>query len=835
MGYGGSRREAGEAIGHAGDEGIDGIIKEDRLGLDIIYIQAKALGEHGRPPGGISSYFWGDTPVSDSQQRTAEIPATWVTEILQLEQNDVRFEAFATDLVSTLEGQPVLRTSQSWDLGRDGRGYGARRGVWVLTTLRTDSRKALQDASRLKSTHAPIKHIYYVAPRAISEQVLENHSRAIRDVVGDAVRVDPLGRPQIAALVSSGKDGLAFSRHYAGELASITNVLARDASEPQFNHLELALCTFGAKDTRELRAALNSRLILRLLEARHCSVDDLAAGAAQVLGVPAFSRSTVQHYCGLLSERGHIEERYSLYEITDAGRQAIAAGNEGVVQNELSGRTAVRRAVEESLGNTIPEQQWAYIWTDIQKGLAYAFYVRGKEVLDVISHLVDGDRSVEQRGILALLVNNVLKKAIEDHAAPPRRLHLLRAFQDAFLPGDKHGAFEWLAGVAGRFAATCTLGLSADILSVLAQTLRKMRFFADTDVVVSYLCAHEPANAAASAILALSKRVGNRMLITDAVVEETARHAMKAYTDYKVRVSPIQKPLDWWEIADLESAFTREFEYLRAEGKAKASQWSQFIARYAGPENYSKQRYTPDTSKMRSILNADGFGIRSPGTRDVTWEERRDAIEKVIYEESNRWHADEQRNVMKDKSRIDAEMLMTVAEVVAGSQSQGSGERYLIISSAARLRQLPSGVRAHLQDIPEVISLAEAASIAALLPEQPISLQALHAFLFEDRIGRTLGGLEARLLRIVREASSVVLPGATRGVLQEEFASVILRESKLTGETKGEVRERIGRSPAEFARVAAVAVDALAIQRPLERDEVMRRLEHLGDDGGGAD
>ena len=41
MGYGGSRQEAGKAIGQAGDEGIDGIIKEDRLGLDIIYIQAK--------------------------------------------------------------------------------------------------------------------------------------------------------------------------------------------------------------------------------------------------------------------------------------------------------------------------------------------------------------------------------------------------------------------------------------------------------------------------------------------------------------------------------------------------------------------------------------------------------------------------------------------------------------------------------------------------------------------------------------------------------------------------------------------------------------------------
>ena len=41
MGYGGSIKDAGEAIGKSGDEGIDGIIKEDKLGLDIIYLQAK--------------------------------------------------------------------------------------------------------------------------------------------------------------------------------------------------------------------------------------------------------------------------------------------------------------------------------------------------------------------------------------------------------------------------------------------------------------------------------------------------------------------------------------------------------------------------------------------------------------------------------------------------------------------------------------------------------------------------------------------------------------------------------------------------------------------------
>jgi restriction system protein len=41
MGYGGSRSDAGRAIGKSGDGGIDGIIKEDKLGLDVIYIQAK--------------------------------------------------------------------------------------------------------------------------------------------------------------------------------------------------------------------------------------------------------------------------------------------------------------------------------------------------------------------------------------------------------------------------------------------------------------------------------------------------------------------------------------------------------------------------------------------------------------------------------------------------------------------------------------------------------------------------------------------------------------------------------------------------------------------------
>jgi len=50
MGYGGSLKDAGQAVGRSGDGGIDGIIKEDRLGLDQIYVQAKRWADTvGRP------------------------------------------------------------------------------------------------------------------------------------------------------------------------------------------------------------------------------------------------------------------------------------------------------------------------------------------------------------------------------------------------------------------------------------------------------------------------------------------------------------------------------------------------------------------------------------------------------------------------------------------------------------------------------------------------------------------------------------------------------------------------------------------------------------------
>ena len=50
MGYGGGRAEMGRALGRVGDGGVDGVIKEDELGLDVLYVQAKRLDPNSGVP-----------------------------------------------------------------------------------------------------------------------------------------------------------------------------------------------------------------------------------------------------------------------------------------------------------------------------------------------------------------------------------------------------------------------------------------------------------------------------------------------------------------------------------------------------------------------------------------------------------------------------------------------------------------------------------------------------------------------------------------------------------------------------------------------------------------
>lgn len=93
MGYGGSRADAGRAIGKTGDEGIDGIIKEDKLGLDVVYIQAKR---------------WDNNPIraEDVMQFAGALGAKKATKGIFITTS--RFTDPAKDIVSQIDRKIVL-------------------------------------------------------------------------------------------------------------------------------------------------------------------------------------------------------------------------------------------------------------------------------------------------------------------------------------------------------------------------------------------------------------------------------------------------------------------------------------------------------------------------------------------------------------------------------------------------------------------------------------------------------------------------------------------------------------------------------------------------------
>ena len=85
MGYGGSTANAARALGRSGDGGVDGVIDQDPLGLDQVYIQAKRYGENAVGPGAIRDFFGAldqfkaakglfmtTSTFSDSARRTAK-------------------------------------------------------------------------------------------------------------------------------------------------------------------------------------------------------------------------------------------------------------------------------------------------------------------------------------------------------------------------------------------------------------------------------------------------------------------------------------------------------------------------------------------------------------------------------------------------------------------------------------------------------------------------------------------------------------------------------------------------------------------------------------------
>ncbi|MCA9644844.1 MAG: hypothetical protein KC492_29350, partial [Myxococcales bacterium] len=142
-----------------------------------------------------------------------------------------RFERFANDLVAELEGgAPVLVTSSSWDLGRDGRGKGPTGTLFCCCSLTDEvDDKSEADLRRLAENAPKIDRVYFCSNQRLSEHRCNKIAAHLQGLLPDTAGVEVFGSLQLADLTRTHTAPL--EAHYAAEVADCRAALRADREE----------------------------------------------------------------------------------------------------------------------------------------------------------------------------------------------------------------------------------------------------------------------------------------------------------------------------------------------------------------------------------------------------------------------------------------------------------------------------------------------------------------------------------------------------------------------------------------------------------------------------
>lgn len=763
------------------------------------------------------------------------VPEKWIQVVITDETSSSRFEEFANRLITRIDGQPIVGTSKTYDLSVDGKNLKLGRNVRVFVTIESRLGKIREDANGFVEHHiGPLDGLYIVSARATTEDTLQSYRNVVEKALaaeGLTPQVVAIGAHSIAELVSKGYADADFRALYEGDIKTVSSWSFYIDSDVSHERMRLALSTVGAQDAGAIRDGVNRTLVLQSLKKGPRKLSEIHADILHRFRSECIATSQLAVTLGTMREHNLLELQGDNYLITAAGREQLDDLDQSGGRALLEGKRKIRKATELSLGYELTASQWQRTWGKLTAELCGLLQAKGQELIDVVNALATRGVQKEDRTSLLQLLKGVIGRVAEAAAEEPQRPTLEQALSDALLPGSPEGAFDWLSAVVANYAVICTMGLSSEVYGIIASALKTIRFLLDTDVVISYLLAHEPAHDAAAAIKALGQRLFKPAMVPVAVVEETARHAAKSYVDHDVQVDG-RTPLAWFELHELKSAFTREFEQLRLEGKVHPENWPRFIERYAGRRRQGKDgKLRPDIARMREILVHEGFEILGRLEPTLIPETVRDQLRDMIYHRIRSLRNGEFDEVRREKARLDAELLLQVSQAMAHAMEKGDPERYVLVTSASVLRHLPSSALDLLDYKPEVVTLGEAAVISTLLPDSPLPLRALQTLLFDGAAGE-ISGLGQRMMATLRKAIGDRMHGASRGVMHMELRSRIIEESKGTPLTAAEVERKALRDPALFAKLVATALDAYTVERKADKQEILDRIRQLAKDVG---
>jgi hypothetical protein len=559
---------------------------------------------------------------------TSQVYERMLQEVIETDTNWARFERFCCAVLAEETSEAILPTSVTRDQKRDGRSLTG--GTFVVATVQGGRlrKKMTDDLTGLKSTTSSPKTVFLCFGRSLTESDLDTLKCEAIAILGDATDVIPLGAVQLAVLGKRHEE--IANKYYHGELEDVQramNEIPKAIGEAEKAALNLALCTMGHNNSREIRDRLYMNLCVRAL---------------------AKEKGTVPTVCHRISNHLSLGRSISTGLVLNYLREL---GKLGFTETEGSTWTVMSRLRELLGSENIDARLLDHVFSRLQESLAHLFYTRGMDLVSLVSDLLAGGEQPGSAPRYMDLLDETIDQAANSTADADQKSDIKTALHDLFR--EKSGpAFTWLSSVCANFVILCSVGLEHTSSVAVRRVLGQTKLVIDTDAAISLLCNAEPDHESVSALTHAWKAIGGACLLPDVVASEVAVHAWNAQNDF-VENSEWLPGSEEECLRLCQNAFVRNFATLLRGGQLRKRDWSRYIGEYRGSKKHDIGPV------MQVFVNDEGFEAFDSQCD----ESRRQALfDKMVNMGKSRKKKKEEEDIRVDKIRRDASLLCAVME-----------------------------------------------------------------------------------------------------------------------------------------------------------------------------
>jgi hypothetical protein len=758
--------------------------------------------------------------------------------VLDTETSSTRFEDFCIELFRDVDGYPYVRTSRSWDLGRDGRDVSLRSGPvppCICASLRGDhERKALADIQRLKEFIEPT-HVLICFAAKVSENEVHGIEKAVRKLCPSIESIRTVGLDQLSQL--SVRHNRALLMHYFGELQAIKSVLGYDdhkEEEIRLTGMRIALTTQLHDDAVKRRKDLIQNLILTALTGkRSFNPDGLSESISASLYLPRPINTSYFHSeLTALQVNGFIDSEDGCYFLTDLGELEVKERSDSGFQKLAVGQQAVRVAIAQLTGHSLDSQEFKLAWTVFIDELANLFLVKGHFVIESVASIAEGRASSQTH----LDLQNQIKKigsrvASLDISATGqtggmgnRITEISQAIVDLFTEKES-AAFEWMESLCCTFIDICSLGLEPRAQTEVAIRLKEMELFLDTHVVLDLLAQGEPEHKAVVTVVRGWRAIGGRVYVSQSILEEAAYHAWTSTKEFYMCWRELAKSREEDTNHLTDNVFVRTFRK-QAQGSISPRRWSNYIQGFRGAHKY-------DFHKLLNVLT-DDYGIEFVAEHNIDPRLAENVTRQIIGDWLSKSPGEQDLTHRAKRDGNLVALLESRRKTLAGTSRSSA-----ILSSSHSIRFGCSLAAAKLGPPDPVLSLGSVAWLLSLLPGAHFSLSSLRGILFDTGIAKRLPPIELQAMRVLEASEEYEMHWSRRGTLSQAIRERIGNYARQVGKPLEKVRDELAKPTEEAGKILieiiAESVDQIALSKSekriqslaAENDRLRRELEKL--------